>query len=194
MESTDETKGRILEAAIGRFLQYGFNKTTMAEIATDSNMSTANIYRFFKSKDTIIADMAVNCFKEKEESMRELLRIPGMSAAERLEAFILHQLRNGHAMLCEQPKMNEIIEYIHTERHDLIARHIDTNQSIVAEILAEGNRNNEFDVSDIVTTAEAILKATVYFCNPTHFDKRPLEELEKEAEAVIDLITRGLQK
>lgn len=35
----------ILKAAVNRFREYGYNKTTMAEIAKDIGMSTANIYR-----------------------------------------------------------------------------------------------------------------------------------------------------
>ena len=43
-------KEQIMAAAGKRFLQYGFNKTTMGEIAKDCHMSAANIYRFLKAK------------------------------------------------------------------------------------------------------------------------------------------------
>ena len=41
---------RILEAAERVFRQYGYAKTTVADIAKELGMSTANIYRFFGSK------------------------------------------------------------------------------------------------------------------------------------------------
>ena len=41
----------ILKAAVNRFSEYGYNKTTMVEIAKDAGMSAANIYRYYKNKE-----------------------------------------------------------------------------------------------------------------------------------------------
>ena len=46
----EEIQQRILHAAEERFQQYGYNKTTMAEIARDCDMSAANLYRYFENK------------------------------------------------------------------------------------------------------------------------------------------------
>ena len=46
----EEIQQLILTAAQERFSQFGFNKTTMAEIAKDCKMSASNIYRFFDNK------------------------------------------------------------------------------------------------------------------------------------------------
>ncbi len=45
----DEVRERIVEAANARFSHYGFNKTTLAEIAGDCSMSTTNLYRYFEA-------------------------------------------------------------------------------------------------------------------------------------------------
>ena len=45
---TEEIRTQILDAAEARFRTYGFGKTTMAEIASDIDMSTANLYRYFE--------------------------------------------------------------------------------------------------------------------------------------------------
>ncbi|NOQ82264.1 MAG: TetR family transcriptional regulator, partial [Methylophaga sp.] len=39
-----DTRSQILSATEIRFSQYGYNKTTMAEIAKDCGMSAANLY------------------------------------------------------------------------------------------------------------------------------------------------------
>ena len=49
MKSRQEIAEQIIAAAEKRFFYYGFGKTTMAEIASDCDMSPANIYRFFVS-------------------------------------------------------------------------------------------------------------------------------------------------
>ena len=56
MDAKEQTRQKILVAAQERFERYGFNKTTMNEIAKDCEMSAANIYRFFKNKGELIAE------------------------------------------------------------------------------------------------------------------------------------------
>ena len=45
-----DTRGRIVAAAERLFHQFGYQKTTVADIAKDIGMSSANVYRFFESK------------------------------------------------------------------------------------------------------------------------------------------------
>jgi AcrR family transcriptional regulator len=49
----DQTRQCILMAAWDLFRQVGFRKTTIADIAGSLDMSSANIYRFFPSKDAL---------------------------------------------------------------------------------------------------------------------------------------------
>ena len=51
------THNIILDAAEARLLHFGYNKTTMAEIAEDAGMSAANLYRYFKNKQEIAVKM-----------------------------------------------------------------------------------------------------------------------------------------
>jgi Transcriptional regulator len=50
----DETRERIMIKADELFRQFGFGKTTVADIAAELGMSPANIYKFFSSKEAII--------------------------------------------------------------------------------------------------------------------------------------------
>ena len=50
----DDPAEIILAAAVNRFSNYGYNKTTMAEIAEDAGMSAANIYRYYKIKKKLL--------------------------------------------------------------------------------------------------------------------------------------------
>jgi AcrR family transcriptional regulator len=46
----EETRERIMVKADELFRQYGFIKTTVADIAAELAMSPANIYKFFSSR------------------------------------------------------------------------------------------------------------------------------------------------
>lgn len=50
-----ERKDQILQAAARRFAQEGFHATSMAEIIAESGLSAGSVYRYYKSKDELIA-------------------------------------------------------------------------------------------------------------------------------------------
>ena len=49
---------RILDAAEHVFARAGFHTATMQDVAAEAGMSPGNLYRYFNSKDAIIAGMA----------------------------------------------------------------------------------------------------------------------------------------
>lgn len=191
----EDVKAQILVAAGVRFAQYGFQKTTMAEIAQDCKMSAANLYRYFENKSDIGAAIAARHFADKEQRWREVIRRPGLSASERLETFTIENMRCVYDEFCHHPRVSELVDVIAHEHWDLIQRHLDTNRALLAEVLAEGNRSGEFDVPDVVTAAEFIQMATAKFCTPLMMlGKHSIEELDRLARGVVGLLIRGLSK
>ncbi|MBR7551869.1 helix-turn-helix transcriptional regulator, partial [Mycobacterium tuberculosis] len=53
-----DTRSRIMIEAERLFRHFGYNKTTVADIAREMGMSPANIYRFFASKAALMEAMA----------------------------------------------------------------------------------------------------------------------------------------
>jgi len=194
MDAKQQTRQKILDAAEVRFKRYGFTKTTMNEIANDCDMSAANIYRFFKSKGEIIGEMASAYFNQTEASLRDVARRADLTVQERLEAFTIKALQCTYDLIGNQPKMKEIVEFIADDRCDMITRHETVNRSLIAEILAEGNRAGTFDVPDIVTTANAFLHATVLFYCPYLMEWHSFEELEILVKEIVNLLVKGLEK
>ena len=47
----DNIRNNILKAAENIFLEKGYSKTSMREIAAKSNVVLSNIYNYFKNKD-----------------------------------------------------------------------------------------------------------------------------------------------
>ncbi|WNJ90831.1 helix-turn-helix domain-containing protein [Bosea sp. 685] len=56
--SLSERHIRILDAAESVFARAGFHAATMHDVAVEAGMSQGNLYRYFASKDAIIAGMA----------------------------------------------------------------------------------------------------------------------------------------
>src|ERR1700722_20263584 len=53
-EHLDARRQQIVDAARARFASHGFARTSMADIVTESQLSTGAIYRYFASKDEIV--------------------------------------------------------------------------------------------------------------------------------------------
>jgi AcrR family transcriptional regulator len=69
----DETRGRILEAAIELFRRKGFEDATMREIATEAQVATGAAYYYFDSKDAIVMAFYERSADEMEPLMEEAL-------------------------------------------------------------------------------------------------------------------------
>ena len=87
----DDTRDRIMDVADRLFRQLGFAKTTVADIAAELDMSPANVYRFFASKNAIVEAICRRCLAELDERAWEIARSRG-SAPARLERLILEIL------------------------------------------------------------------------------------------------------
>jgi len=190
----DDLRVRILDAALERFQQYGYGKTTMAEIAKVCDMSAANLYRYFKNKQDIAAACAGRCMLEHNDNLREIIRQEYSSAAEKLRSFVIGGLESTHQMYVDQPKINELVEFIASERQELVHKKIQAQHALITEILVQGNQTAEFDIADVVATARAVQNAIVKFNVPIFMALHPLDEFTVMANEVVDLLLQGLNK
>lgn len=194
METAIDTKKQILDEAETLFGHYGFSKTTMADIAKECDMSPANLYRFYDGKDEIIAEITRNVFDEINKKIRDVLHRPGLSASERLETFIVEELRLVDMICSCNEKIDEAIKYLQKKKPDLFNQQTDVKRSMIAEILAEGNRRGEFEIDDIIGTSDLIMKST-FLCKCQWIDRcPPIDEIEQAARKIVKLIVRGLRK
>ena len=184
----------ILEAAVNRFSEYGYNKTTMAEIAKDSGMSAANIYRYYKNKEEIAAACAKDCMCERLDLLKSVIRDTSLTAAEKLEKYVLGTLQASQEMLLENKKIGEVVVEITQNRPDLVHNKINNENALITEIIAFGNQTGEFDVDDVIDTAAAIHSMLVLFDVPMFIHLFTKEEFEKKALSVVRLLITGLKK
>ncbi len=196
METPEETKSRIIKAAEIRFSRYSFGKTTMAEIAKDCEMSAANLYRFFESKEDIAVEIGNQCMEIKEKVMRNVLLRPGLSASDRLEGIVIENLRYTFELLSTQRPLSDIVESICGSRMDVMKGYKKTQRGIISGVLEEGTKSGEFDVEDAEATADLILSATIKYCYPQIIEHEGLSlpELESQARLMIQILTKGLVK
>lgn len=184
----------ILEAAVKRFSEYGYNKTTMAEIAEDAGMSAANIYRYYKSKEEIAAACAKNNMCGKTSVLKDIVRDTRLTATEKLEKFVLVTLQLSQEAALENRKIEEVCTEITKSRPDLIHEKIKNTKALLVEILSYGNQTGEFNIDDVMDTATAINAMLVVFDVPMFMKLYTPEEFEDKARSVIKFLHAGLMK
>jgi AcrR family transcriptional regulator len=191
-KTTEAVREEILEAAFQRFGKFGLGKSTMAEIASDCNMSAGNLYRFYKNKAEIGAACAQHCMGESEKCLLEAINRKDLNSAERLENFIILKLDYIYGQFSEHPLHHELVGFISNERPDLVHGHLEKMQSMLTGIIDDGNRQGEFDVADSTLAAGAVLSACSKFIAPHFLSLYTLEQLKNEAISVVQLLIKGL--
>ncbi|HEY5794422.1 MAG TPA: helix-turn-helix domain-containing protein [Bosea sp. (in: a-proteobacteria)] len=96
-----ERQTRILDAAERVFARAGFHAATMQDVAAEAGMSPGNLYRYFASKDAIIAGMAERDRTLIAADFAELDPAKG-NVLDQLEAL-------GRKHLIEEPREKSII-------------------------------------------------------------------------------------
>lgn len=192
-DSNAEMRERILSAASHRFVQYGYNKTTMAEIAQDCGMSAANLYRYFENKHDIGAGLACRCLADRLVSLRGVVNRADITASEQIEMFVLENLREVHRQWSAQPRMHELVDDVTRQRIDIVGQHIKSKRALLIQVIEAGKRSGEFGVRNPARAADAILSATFLFDYPNLMGLFPLEVFETKARDVCRLLIDGLR-
>jgi AcrR family transcriptional regulator len=86
-KKSEETRTRILEAALALFRKRGFEKTTMREIAQESGVALGAAYYYFDSKDALVMGFYERAQRDLEPLLAEALATT-QGLEERLRAAI----------------------------------------------------------------------------------------------------------
>ncbi len=182
---------RILQAAEARFRDYGYAKTTVAEIARDAGVSVGGVYRFYPSKEALLVASVRRALEEKLAA--------GLAAAEKetdafaaLQAFLLARLRVGHAQVAGTRHFYEMLQIINERHRDLLLAYEQKVIAVIADILRRGVQQGRFAVEDAEQTAYDIHQATLRYNSPIALKRNELPQLERDLVRFLKLLDRGL--
>lgn len=188
-----DTRARIVAQAEEYFRLYGYQKTTVADIAKALKMSPANVYRFFDSKKAINEAVAEVLMGEVEAAAGAVAASSG-PAGERLRAF----LRGVSAMSAERyigdRKMHEMVAVALDESWPIVNAHVERLHGMLLRIIVDGVESGEFDVPDPALAARCVHAAVIKFTHPQMIAECAAENLKPELDAMTDFLLRALRK
>jgi len=170
----------IVDVAEKLFRQLGFQKTTVADIARELNMSPANVYRFFAAKSEINAAVCRDILG-KIEAEAEKIALGRGSAAQRLQSLLASVERSHHRRYLSDRKLHELVEVAISENWSIMNEHNQRMAAILEQIIASGMAAGEFSPGDAAITARLVNTACIRFCHP-----RLMVEYSRKPEPTLD--------
>lgn len=183
----------ILKAAADRILHYGYNKTTMSEIAADCGMSAGNIYRFYQSKIDIAEAMTREFSKKTRAFLEDIIRDAARSPSRKMHDFFISRLEMTFRVFEANPKLMELAEIMGRERPEFFAEERAQERMQIERILDEGRDSGDFALpTDLTITADLVQCAMMKFRVPQLWTTEQLDALRPELAGVLNLVFTGL--
>jgi AcrR family transcriptional regulator len=185
-----DTRERILEMAERLFRQIGYQKTTVGDIAKELRMSTANVYRFFESKNAIHQAVAQGLMGEVELEAQRIVAKSG-SARERLRELLTAVHRMNSERYVGDSKLHEMVEIAMQEDWDVCLAHIRRITETIAALIAQGVASGEFEAPDAPLAALCTCTAMLRFFHPQMIAQAATKPGPTIAQ-MIDFVIAGL--
>ncbi|MGH8435294.1 MAG: TetR/AcrR family transcriptional regulator [Pseudomonas sp.] len=151
-----ELRERILDCALARVAAGGFSALTMQALAEDVGIATGSLYRHFRGKGELAAEVFARASQREVEALALTLRAPGAVTArlaaglEQFAARAWHSRRLAFALIAEpvDPEVDE---------QRLLYR--EAYAELFIELLEEGVRVGAFPVQPIALSAACLVGA-----------------------------------
>lgn len=139
-----EVRDQIVAAATEHFSLYGYEKTTVSDLAKAIGFSKAYIYKFFESKQAIGEAICSNCLSQIETEVRaavdEAERPP-----EKLRRMFKALVESSLRLFFQDRKLYEIAASAATERWQAARDYEGRIQQLIQDILQQGRQSGDFE-------------------------------------------------
>ncbi|MBL8276037.1 MAG: TetR/AcrR family transcriptional regulator [Pelomonas sp.] len=139
-----EVRGQIVQAATEHFSRYGYEKTTVSDVAKAVGFSKAYIYKFFESKQAIGELICANCLREIEGEV--ITAIQSVDApAEKLRRMFKACTEASLRLFFQDRKLYDIAASAATERWQSVIAYEERVQKLISEVIQQGRQSGDFE-------------------------------------------------
>ncbi|MGF6368971.1 AcrR family transcriptional regulator [Paraburkholderia sp. RAU6.4a] len=161
-----EVRDQIVVAATEHFSRYGYEKTTVLDLAKAVGFSKAYIYKFFESKQAIGEMICANCLHEIETEVRSAVAqtdLPPEKLRRMFNVFTEASLR----LFFQDRKLYEIAASAATENWQAVLAYEARVQKLLQDVLQAGRQSGDFErKTPLDETAMAIYLVLRPYLNP----------------------------
>ncbi|MCV0394146.1 MAG: TetR/AcrR family transcriptional regulator [Rhizobiaceae bacterium] len=192
-ESDDPKRRRVLDGAVKVFLTYGFQRTTMDDIAKAAEMSRPALYLIFRNKGDIYRAIAAEMLEQTISVAREgLMRKDGM-VGERLVASVAENMIEFLRSFRASPHGSDILDMKNNLAADIISDWRERMARLVADAICEEAARKNVDLAARGLSARTL--AEIFLDGLEGMKMRAAEEDDQRNEArqlgrLIDIALR----
>jgi AcrR family transcriptional regulator len=188
----DETRERIIVKADELFRQFGFGKTTVADIAAELSMSPANIYKFFSSKEAIIQVVADRNLVVLSDAVQRNMAESG-PALDRIEKVLLTVYRHSADILRNERQVFKLMIRAYEQKWDCVEAFDKFLLQTLTKLVREGMSADEFESGDAHRTAQLLFDCLILIRTPHLYQLEGRELNEKRIRGMVRFLGRALR-
>ncbi|WP_375540443.1 TetR/AcrR family transcriptional regulator [Rugamonas apoptosis] len=161
-----EVRDQIVAAATEHFRLYGYEKTTVSDLAKAIGFSKAYIYKFFDSKQAIGELICTRCLHVIELDVKTAIDAVDRPP-EKLRRMFKAIVKSSLRLFFENRKLHDIAASAATERWEAVRAFDGRIQAMLLEILRLGRETEEFErKTPLDETATAVFLVMYPYFNP----------------------------
>jgi len=184
-------RDQIVEAATEHFGHFGYEKTTVSDLAKAIGFSKAYIYKFFDSKQAIGEVICVNRLAMIMEIVNSSI-VDAPTASEKLRRLFRALTEAGSDLFFHDRRLYDIAAVAARDKWPSAEAHEERLRQLIEQIILEGRQTGEFErKTPLDEAAHAIYLVMRPYINPVQLQYN----LETESSAAVllsSLILRSL--
>jgi AcrR family transcriptional regulator len=186
-----EVRDQIVVAATEHFRLYGYEKTTVSDLAKAIGFSKAYIYKFFESKQAIGELICTNCLQAIETDIRTAIDATDRPP-EKLRRMFKAGVESSLRLAFENRKLHDIAASAAAGRWEPVRAYEGRIQAILQDILRQGREMEEFErKTPLDEAAAAIYLVMRPYLNPLLL-QYSLDYIDEAPAQLSSLVLRSL--
>jgi AcrR family transcriptional regulator len=187
-----ERREQIIRAADEHFRHYGYNKTTVADLAKAIGVSAAYVYRFFESKQAIGEAVCAMTLARIDDLLLQIAA-DQQPAANRLRGLYRCLAVQGSELFFKERRLHDLVVAAVESRWPAVLRHKAIMLEAARRIVSDGRASGEFEgKTPLDEICRAIFETLEPFAHPMLLALKEPAELEASVVAVSNLVLRSL--
>ncbi|HPI85947.1 MAG TPA: TetR/AcrR family transcriptional regulator [Bacteroidales bacterium] len=188
----DQTRDKILAVAAKMFGKYGFQKTTVDEIARTAHKAKGSVYYYYKSKEDLFLAVVMQEIQFLKTGLTRVI-VDSQDATGMIRNYLMNRmmLMKDAVNYHESLKADFVADFsfLNDCREDFTRFEID----LMKAIIDRGIRENRFQIKDSYATAQVIILAMKAIEIPFYHHHK-ISEYEQTIVELVDILVRGLEK
>lgn len=186
-----EVRDQIVAAAKEHFSRYGYEKTTVSDLARAIGFSKAYIYKFFESKQAIGGMICANCLRQIEDEVAVAVA-EAEQPPDKLRRLFKVTTEASLRLFFQDRKLYEIAASAATERWQSVLAYEERTQKLLRGVLMEGRQSGDFErKTPLDETAMAIYLVMRPYLDPLLL-QHSFDGIDEAPGLLVSLVLRSL--